>query len=48
MWKMVCPPEAMILTLGYLYEEFKSVEGYLRAVGLTTEQIDRLRAKMLA
>lgn len=48
MWKMVCPPEAMVLTLGYLYEKFKSVENYLSAIGLKVEQVDRLRGKMLA
>lgn len=46
-WKMVCPPEAMLLTLEFLYEEFKSVENYLRTIGVTGEQIDRLRSKML-
>jgi len=47
MWKMACPPEAMTLTLGYLYETFGSIEEYLGVIGLTGKQIERLRAKML-
>jgi len=46
-YKMVCPPEAMMLTLEYLVHEFKDVESYLSTIGLTGRQIERLRAKML-
>ncbi len=46
-YKMVCPPIAMSLTLGYLYDEFSSVESYLSTIGLTGEQIERLQSKML-
>lgn len=46
-WKLEVPAEAMVLTLQYLYEVFRSVENYLSTIGLAAEQIDRLRAKML-
>ncbi|HJN50665.1 MAG: tyrosine-protein phosphatase [Pseudomonadales bacterium] len=46
-YKMVCPPEAMLLTLGYLKEKYGSVKSYLRWIGLTAKQIDRLKSKML-
>jgi len=46
-YKMVCPPKAMSLTLAYLKEKYGDVKSYLRAIGLTEKQTDRLRSKML-
>ena len=38
-----CPPEVMLRTLERLKELYGGVEGYVRAIGLTAEQIDTLR-----
>ena len=38
-----CPPEVMQKTLQHLDEKYGGTEGYMRAIGLTTGQIDSLR-----
>ena len=38
-----CPPEAMLLVLDHLERNYGGVEGYLRTVGLSKDQIVRLR-----
>jgi protein-tyrosine phosphatase len=40
-------PEAMINTLAYLAEKYESVPAYLKQIGLTAAQIDRLRQQLL-
>ena len=42
-----CPPESMLDTLSYLGERYGGVEGYVRAIGLTQDQIDSLRAALV-
>lgn len=39
--------EAMLDTLGYVRERYRSVEQYLAEGGLTAEQVDRLRERLL-
>ncbi len=41
-----CAPETMALTLGFLKEEYSSVEGYLRQLGVSVLQIQRIREKL--
>ena len=38
-----CPPETMLLVLDYLESIYGGVEGYVRTVGLSEDQIGRLR-----
>ena len=38
-----CPPEAMLEMLEHLEDEYGGVQGYLRAVGLTQDQVESLR-----
>jgi len=38
-----CSPDVMLKTLEHLDKQYGGVEGYVRAIGLTTEQIGRLR-----
>jgi len=40
-------PGAMLLALGFLDENYGGVEGYVRKIGLTGAQIDRLRGKFV-
>ncbi len=42
-----CLPKTMLLALAFLDENYGGVEGYVRKIGLTEEQIDRLRSKFL-
>ena len=42
-----CPPQAMLMTLAHLEQRYGGVEAYVRAAGLTREQIVRLRAALL-
>ncbi|HIG40664.1 MAG: tyrosine-protein phosphatase [bacterium] len=42
-----CDPETMGLTLGFLTENFESVEGYLQHIGVTEQQVIRIRQKLL-
>jgi hypothetical protein len=41
------PPEAMEEVLGWLEREHGGAEGYLRAIGLSDDQIGRLRERLL-
>jgi protein-tyrosine phosphatase len=41
-----CAPETMALTLAFLQENYAGVEGYLRHVGVSDQQILQLRAKL--
>jgi protein-tyrosine phosphatase len=41
-----CAPETMALTLAFLQEKFSGVEGYLRHVGISDEQLIQIRAKL--
>jgi protein tyrosine/serine phosphatase len=45
---MRTPAEAMVQTLDELDRRYGGVEQYLRAAGLTDEQLDRLRARLAA
>ena len=38
-----CPPEVMLTTLEHLEERYGGAEAYVRAIGLTQEQVDSLR-----
>ena len=42
-----CPPEAMLDTLGYLDDRYGGVEGYVRSIGVTDEQIATLLNSLL-
>ena len=42
-----CHPETMAQTLGFLAENFESVEGYLQHIGVTGQQVGRIRQKLL-
>ena len=42
-----CPPEAMLGTLDHLKERYGGVEGYLRTIGISAEQIDALRRALV-
>ena len=42
-----CPPEAMLLVLGHLNRFYGGVEGYVRRVGLSGDQINQLRDKLV-
>ena len=42
-----CSPEVMLKTLDHLDKHYGGVEGYVRAVGLTTEQIESLRSALV-
>ena len=41
-----CAPETMAFTLGFLNEEYSSVEGYLRQLDISVLQIQRIREKL--
>lgn len=41
------PPEAMEEVLGWLEREHGGAQGYLRAIGLSDDQIGRLRERLL-
>ena len=38
-----CPPEGMIKTLQHLDDRYGGIEGYVRAIGLSDEQVESLR-----
>ena len=42
-----CPPAGMSLVLDYLDREYGSVEGYMRAIGLTAAHLAALRSRLL-
>lgn len=42
-----CAPETMALTLGFIAEEYDSVEGYLNQLGVSEAQVASVRAKLL-
>ena len=42
-----CPPEAMLRTVEYLAHRYGSVEGYVRAAGVSGLEIERLRAALV-
>ena len=42
-----CPPEAMLKVLQYLEERYGGVEAYVRAIGLTQDQVDSLRKALV-
>ena len=42
-----CPPEAMVWTLKHLDEQYGGTEAYAREIGLTNDQIDRLRSALV-
>jgi len=42
-----CPPETMRRVLGHLERIYGGVEGYVRTVGLSEDQIDRLRDRLV-
>jgi protein-tyrosine phosphatase len=41
-----CAPETMARTLAFLQENYSGVEGYLRHVGISDQQLLRIRAKL--
>ncbi len=41
-----CSPKTMALTLEFLQENFSGAEGYLKHIGVSDEQISRVREKM--
>jgi protein-tyrosine phosphatase len=41
------PAETMLETLKYLEQQYGEVVGYLQAIGMTTEQINRLREMLV-
>lgn len=41
-----CAPKTMALTLAFLQDRFSGVEGYLRHLGITEQQLHRIRAKL--
>ena len=43
----LAPAEAMRMTLRHLEERYGGIEGYVRAIGLTTDHIESIRAAML-
>ena len=38
-----CPPEGMIKVLEYLDDRYGGIEDYVRAIGLSSAQIENLR-----
>ena len=42
-----CPPGTMPLVLDYLERNYGGVEGYIRGVGVSEDQIDQLRDKLV-
>ena len=42
-----CPPEVMLRVLDHLRERYDGVEGYARATGLNSEQIETLHAALV-
>ena len=42
-----CPPGAMLKVLAYLDETYGGAKGFMRTVGLTTDQIEGLRAAVV-
>lgn len=43
-WLLSAHPETMLATLAYLEEQYGSVNAYLRAIGMTNEQLERLHS----
>ena len=42
-----CLPGTMALALGFLHDQYGGVEGYIREIGLSDDQIRCLRAKFV-
>ncbi len=42
-----CPPEAMLKVLRHLEAQYGGVNGYVRSIGLTEDQIDSLRSALM-
>jgi len=45
---MTTPAEAMVRVVAEVEDRYGSVEGYLRAAGVTAEQVDRVRKRLVA
>ncbi|MBA2681907.1 MAG: tyrosine-protein phosphatase [Ktedonobacteraceae bacterium] len=43
-WLTLARPETILATLSYLEQQYGSVKEYLRSIGLTSEQLERLRS----